>query len=198
MDELLLLYSDDDDFEDEELGHPLEDKKTVLKNLSNGFKYHKNGPAREYAWNKSEISTMAEMILERHNRVVMDKKNRVREIRAQDHLGNSGRNTLLNWVNSCLTGKRFPDNPKILRGPKISFNDWSNHKLWRYVSSTLQAEFHYWDEVNKQNARLPQESSHLARYPKLSDLIFRHNDDFTSGLWSEFHDFWVPFINELR
>ena len=40
------VSSDEED--EENLGHPEETTEEVLKNLANGFKYHKNGPARGY------------------------------------------------------------------------------------------------------------------------------------------------------
>ena len=179
-------------------GHPLQTKSEVLEGLRNGYKYHKNGPAREYSWNKQEIAVMTKLIMEKNELVKAAKKNRSRRIRAQLYDGTSTGHTLINWVNSCLTGKRFPENKAVQRGPAIAHGDWSNHKMWCYVSSTLQAEFHYWNTVNSINKQLGSDEAARARYPKLTDLIFRHNDDFVSGLWSEFSEYWQPFIDELR
>ena len=63
-----LLSSDDDD-DDEKPGHPDQTKEDVLAGLRNGFKYHKNGPAREYNWSKAEIQQMSELIREKDKTV---------------------------------------------------------------------------------------------------------------------------------
>ena len=196
-----LLSSDDDDSDDDgdtNTGHPVEDKRAILEKLREGFAYHKNGPAREYDWTKEEIAEMSTLITETHERVKAASKNKSRVIRAQNYKGESSANMLRNWVNSCLQGKRFPDNPQIERGEKIDHEDWSNYQMWDYVSRTLQAEFHYWTKVEKINRNLPSDRTKEVRYPKLDDLIFRHNDDFTAGLWSDFRTHWQPFIDELR
>ena len=196
-----LLSSDDDETDDDgetDAGHPLEDKKDVLNNLRNGYAYHKNGPAREYEWTPEEISEMSSMIVAAHEKIKAATKNKARVIRAQNYKGESSANMLRNWVNSCRSGQRFPDNPTVERGPKLEHDEWSNHQLWEYVSRTLQAEFHYWTKVEAINRKLPKDKQKSARYPKLDDLIFRHNDDFTAGLWSDFQSHWQPFIDELR
>ena len=194
-----LLTDSEDEAEDEDReGHPLETKEQVLENLRKGFPYHKNGPAREYDWNKDEISQMSKMIQEKHFEIKRAKKNKSRVIQAQNYKGETSSNMLLNWVNSCLSGERFPDNSDIKRGPTLEHGEWSNHRLWQYVSTTLQSEFHYWCKVEQINRKLPPEKRKEAKYPKLSDLIFRRNEDFTSGLWSEFSEFWQPFIDEIR
>ena len=189
--------SDDEDG-DERSGHPLETKAAVLENLRTGFSYHKNGPAQEYDWTPAEITLMTQMIRDTHSETKAATKNKHRIIRAQNFRGESSQNTLRNWVNSCLSGQRFPDNPRVRRGPRIGHNDWSNFKQWEYVSETLQHEFHYWSEVEKINRSLPSERQKEVRYPRLDDLIFRHNDDFTGGHWSHFAKFWDPFIDEMR
>ena len=196
-----LLSSDDDestDDEDEPSGHPVETKEEVLANLRNGFAYHKNGPAREYDWTPSEISEMSALITATHEKIKAATKNKARIIRAQNYKGESSANMLRNWVNSCRSGTRFPDNPSIERGHKLEHDEWTNHQLWEYVSRTLQSEFHYWTKVEQINRNLPDERKKSAKYPKLDDLIFRHNDDFTAGLWSDFREHWQPFIDELR
>ena len=197
-----LLSSDDDSTDDEmdeaATGHPAETKEEVLKNLRDGYSYHKNGPAREYDWTATEISEMSELILKTHSEVQAATKNKSRVIRAQNYKGESSANMLRNWINSCLNGKRFPENPRIERGDSIEHDEWTNHQMWEYVSRTLQSEFHYWTNVEKINRTLPSDRKKEVRYPKLDDLIFRHNDDFTAGLWSDFREYWQPFINELR
>ena len=196
-----LLSSDDsDEGEDDKVasGHPRETKQAVLEQLKNSFAYHKNGPAQEYDWSAEDIDIMTEMIRKAHSETLAAKKNKARVIRAQNHLGESSANMLRNWVNSCLSGQRFPKNRFIKRGPKIEHDQWTNHQMWEYVSETLQFEFRYWSTVEKLNRELPADQKIQAEYPKLEDLIFRHNEDFTAGLWSEFSEFWQPFIDELR
>ena len=189
-----LGLEDDDDLPTEEYGHPDHSPLEVLENLRSGFKYHKNGPAREYDWTKEDRQIMTDLIRERAAQVEKRRK-KERVIRGQDYLGNSEKDHLVRWVNACLVGIRFPNNPKVRRGAAIGRKEWSNKKLWRYVSETLIAEFDYWNEMHVRNQKGPPEA---AQYPKVSDLIFRHNDDFTSGLWSEFSDFWEPFLNDMR
>ena len=197
-----LLSSDDDDTEDDDdgasSGHPMETKSEILNNLRQGYAYHKNGPAREYDWTPEEISEMSILITETHDKVKAATKNKARVIRAQNYKGESSANMLRNWVNSCRLGHRFANNTRIERGPKLEHDEWSNHQLWEYVSETLQAEFHYWTNVEKINRSLPKDRQKDVRYPQLDDLIFRHNDDFTAGLWSDFRRYWQPFIDELR
>ena len=48
-------YIPSSDEEEENEGHPIEDKATVLQNLANGFKYHKNGPAQPYDWDNVDL-----------------------------------------------------------------------------------------------------------------------------------------------
>ena len=38
----------------------------------------------------------------------------------------------------------------------------------------------------------------LIQYPKIEDLVFRHNDDFVGGLWTDFEKHWQRFIDEIR
>ena len=185
-------HSDDEDDQDED-GHPDHSPNEVIENLRKGYKYHKNGPAREYSWSKSEIAEMTKMI-ERKNNLVKLKQAKERIIRGQDYRGNSEKDHLLRWVNSCRMGYRFPLNPKVERGPQLRRVDWSNKKLWEYVSRTLIAEFDYWTEIFQSD----QAKAANIQYPKVSDLIFRHNEDFTSGLWSEFAHHWERFIDNMR
>ena len=196
-----LLSSDEDSDTDDEIenkGHPRETKEKVLANLIDGFAYHKNGPAQEYDWNSNDVSIMTDLIRRQHEKTQAASKNKNRIIRAQNYKGESSANMLRNWVNSCRISERFPDNIQIQRGPKLEHDEWTNHQLWQYVSATLQSEFHYWTKVEIINRSLPEERKKEVRYPKLGDLIFRHNDDFVSGLWSDFSEYWQPFIDEIR
>ena len=190
--------SSDDESEDENVGHPVEDKATVLRKLAHGFPYNKGGPAQEYTWSSEDISHMAELLRTRNDQVREKAKKRPRAIRAQNYKGVSSRNTLLNWINSVRSGKRFPDNDRHERGKRIHHGQWSNHRQWEYVSEILTNEFHYWMAQEKINQSLPEDQKHLAKYPLVQDLIFRNNDDFTGGLWSQFYKYWEPFIAELR
>ena len=189
-----LGFSDDDeDPNDEQSGHPEHTPEEVIENLKKGYKYHKNGPARTYSWTKDQIAEMTRMI-ERKNNLVKMKQAKERIIRGQNYKGISEKDHLLRWVNSCRMGYRFALNPKVERGHQLRRKDWSNKKLWEYVSRTLIAEFDYWTEIFQSD----QAKTANIRYPKVSDLIFRHNEDFTSGLWSEFSHHWERFINDMR
>ena len=194
--------SDDSDSEDdsaaEKKGHPIETKAEVLKNLAANFPYNKGGPAQEYAWNREDISKMTELIRERHSILQKRYQKKSRQIRGQNYKGESTHNHLLNWVNSCRSGKRFPLNASIQRGEPFSYGEKTNQQLWEYVSETLIHEFHYWVKKDKENQKLPKSQQQKIDYPKLDDLIFRHNDDFTGGHWSHFAKFWDPFIDEMR
>ena len=150
--------SSDDDTD--EPGHPVEDKGTVLKNLQAGFKYHKNGPAQMYDWNKDDIAKMTQII---HQSVSTLKKGR-RKIRATDYKGNVLPNGILGWVNSVRRGDYFGDNPKVNRGPVFKSGEKSNFWLWNFVSETLLAEFDYWTEVHKQNAKVDPKNT---KYPDI-------------------------------
>ena len=55
-------YVPSSDEEEEPEGHPVEDNATVLRNLANGFKYHKNGPAQPYEWTKEDMEYMSKLI----------------------------------------------------------------------------------------------------------------------------------------
>ena len=184
---------DESDQDEEDFGHPDHSPNEVIENLRNGYKYHKNGPAREYSWSKEEIAEMTKMI-ERKNNLVKLKRAKERIIRGQDYKGYSDKDHLLRWVNSCRMGYRFSLNPNVERGPQLRRKEWSNKKLWEYVSRTLIAEFDYWTEIFQSD----QAKAADIKYPKVSDLIFRHNEDFTSGLWSEFSHHWERFINKMR
>lgn len=187
------LYSDDDLEDDQEYGHPDHSPDEVLENLAAGFKYHKDGPARSYHWTKDDVKKMTDMI-RRKNLQVRARQARERIIRGQNYLGISDKDHLLRWVNSCRLGYRFSLNSKVERGPKLRRNEWSNKRLWHYVSRTLLAEFDFWTEIfNSDQAKAAD-----IKYPKVSDLIFRHNEDFTSGLWSEFSQHWEKFIDKMR
>ena len=186
-----LLETDSSDDEPTETGHPLETKEIVLKNLKNGFKYHKNGPAQMYDWTKDDIAHMTEII---HNSVSKIKKGR-RKIRAVDFKGQPLSNGLLGWVNSVRTGKYFSDNPRINRGPAFKSGEKTNFWLWNFVSDTLICEFDYWTEIHKQNATVDPKDT---KYPDISKLIFRHSDDFVGGLWCDFERHWQRFIDEMR
>ena len=53
----------DDDSEDDitgPIGHPIETKGAVLRNLAHGYPYNKGGPAQEYWWTSEDISHMAQ------------------------------------------------------------------------------------------------------------------------------------------
>ena len=192
--------SDEDSDEDSNnvTGHALETKATVLRNLAHGFPYNKGGPAQEYWWTSDEISHMAQLLRTRNDQVRERTKRRPRVIRAQNYKGVSSRNTLLNWINSVRLGKRFAENSRHDRGAYIKHGQWSNHRQWEYVSEALTHEFHYWMAQEKINKELPDDKKHLAKYPLIQDLIFRNNEDFTGGLWSQFYKYWEPFIAELR
>ena len=189
---------DDRDESEDDGGHPYEAKKDVLVNLQAGYPYHKGGPAREYDWTHSDISQMAEMLRQQNEKVRENRKKRPRAIRAQNYRGETSNNYLLNWVNSVRSGKRFGQNPGLERGSKWERGFKSNHQLWETVSDILTCEFHYWMDIHKKNLALPKSKRSAAKYPHIEDLIFRVNDDFTGGLWSQFYRYWEPFINELR
>lgn len=181
--------SSDDDLE--VTGHPLEDKRTVINNLKNGFKYHKNGPAQTYDWNDDDVAEMTKII---HESVSKIKKGR-RAIRAVDYKGRPLPNGLLGWVNSVRRGDYFSDNPNINRGPIFKSGEKSNFWLWNFVSETLLSEFDYWSEIHKQNASVDPKDT---KYPDISKLIFRHSEDFVGGLWCDFERHWEKFVNEMR
>ena len=194
----LMDRSSDEDDEVDDGGHPFESKQKVLENLEKGYPYNKGGPAREYEWDLSEIAKMSDLIRKRNEEVRENRKKRPRAIRAQNYRGETSGNYLLNWVNSVRCGKRFPENPKLVRGPKWKHGQRSNHQLWETVSEILTCEFHFWMGIHKKNADLPPGEKVKAKYPRIEDLIFRVNEDFTGGLWSQFYQYWEPFINELR
>ena len=173
------------------VGHPIETKAKVLRNLKAGFKYHKNGPAQMYDWTSDDIGHMTQII---NDSVSKLKKGR-RKIRAVDYKGRPLPNGLLGWVNSVRTGKYFSDNPKINRGPAFTSGEKSNFWLWNFVSETLISEFDYWTEVHKKNATVDPKDT---RYPDISKLIFRNSDDFVGGLWCDFERHWQRFIDEMR
>ena len=161
---------------DEELdppGHPLEDKRTVIRNLKSGFKYHKNGPAQTYDWSDDDVAEMTKII---HASVSTVKKGR-RSVRAVNHQGKPLPNGLLGWVNCVRRGEYFGDNPRINRGPTFKSGEKSNFWLWNFVSETLLSEFDYWSEVHKLNSTVDPKDT---KYPDISKLIFRHSDDFVS------------------
>ena len=188
MDSLDENSSDEEPVDD---GHPLEDRATVLRNLRNGFKYHKNGPAQMYDWSKADIDEMTKII---QDSVIRVKKGR-RKVRAVDYRGQPLPNGLLGWVNSVRSGVYFGDNPKINRGPVFKCGEKTNFWLWNFVSETLICEFDYWTEVHKQNAHVDPKDT---RYPDISKLIFRHSEDFVGGLWCDFEQHWQRFIDEMR
>ena len=179
------------DEEDSPSGHPIEDKVTVLENLRNGFKYHKNGPAQPYEWDKKDMSVMTEMIKKQAASLTKGR----RKVRAVGYDNVPLPDGLLGWVNSVRDGTYFSDNPNVERGPRFKSCEKSNFWLWNFVSRTLLAEFDYWTEVHKENKNCDPSKS---RYPKLSQLIFRHPDDFVGGLWSDFQTHWQRFIDEMR
>ena len=181
--------SSEDEVED--VGHPLEDKETVLRNLKNGFRYHKNGPAQMYDWSQDDIEKMTKII---HESVMKVKKGR-RKIRAVNYMGQPFPGGLLGWVNSVRSGLYFRDNPKIDRGPVFKSGEKSNFWLWNFVSTTLLCEFDYWSEIHKQNAKVKPEDT---KYPDISKLIFRNSDDFVGGLWCDFEGHWQRFVDEMR
>ena len=190
--------SDDDSGDDAPVGHPMETKSAVMKNLAHGFPYNKGGPAQEYWWSSDDIAHMAQLLRAKNDQVREKTKKRPRPIRAQNYKGVSSGNTLLNWINSVRLGKRFTKNNRHVRGKCIQRGEWSNHRQWEYVSEILTHEFHYWIGQEKANKALPDHQKHLATYPLIDDLIFRNNEDFTGGLWSKFYKYWEPFIAELR
>ena len=194
---LIDRLSDEDEPVDDG-GHPFETKKQVLENLEAGYSYNKGGPAREYEWNSTDISKMADLLRKKNTEVRNQRKKRPRAIRAQNYRGDTSNNYLLNWVNSVRCGKRFPENTKLVRGPKWLHGQRSNHQLWEAVSEILTCEFHYWMQIHRQNLALPKDERAKVKYPRVEDLIFRVNDDFTGGLWSQFYQYWEPFIDELR
>ena len=198
-DEYDMIAAIDSDSSDEEVvGHPRESKEEVLRNLKDGFPYNKGGPAQQYYWTSDDISQMADLLRQKNEQVRRQRKKRPRCIRGQNYRGDTSSNYLLNWVNSVRTGRRFESNPHIIRGEKLKHGQCSNHRLWEYVSEFLTCEFKYWMTVHKTNMSLPKSQRSKVRYPRVEDLIFRVNDDFTGGLWSQFYKYWEPFINELR
>ena len=186
-----ISWSSDDETDAETLGHPLEDKATVIAKLKQGFKYHKNGPAQMYDWSSKDIETMTSIISESVTEI---KKGR-RKIRAVNFLGEEFPGGLLGWVNNVREGVYFSDNPNINRGTRFKSGEKSNHWLWNFVSETLISEFDFWSRIHQENAQCSPESS---RYPNLHQLIFRHTDDFVGGLWCDFHGHWQRFIDEMR
>ena len=194
---LINRSSDEEEGQIEE-GHPTETRQKVLDNLAKGFPYNKGGPAREYEWDSVDIAKMTELLRRKNKEVRENRKKRPRAIRAQNYRGDTSGNYLLNWVNSVRSGKRFPENTTMKRGSMLKHGQRSNHQLWELVSEILTCEFHYWMNIHKQNAKLPETERSKARYPRVEDLIFRVNDDFTGGLWSQFYKYWEPFIDELR
>ena len=188
MEQLENSSSDEDEVTE---GHPLEDKVTVLRNLRNGFKYHKNGPAQMYDWSKDDIREMTKII---HGSIKKNSRAR-RKIRAVDYRGRPFPGGLLGWVNAVRTGHYFADNPRIERGPVIKGGERTNFWLWNFVSQTLLHEFDYWTEVHKKNATVDPKDT---RYPDISKLIFRNSDDFVGGLWCDFEKYWQRFVDEMR
>ena len=192
------VFDRSSDEEEDDGGHPHESKREVLEKLESGYPYNKGGPAREYDWSASDFSKMAEMIRRKDREVRSERKKRPRAIRAQNYRGDTSKNYLLNWINSVRCGKRFDKNHEHDRGPKWLHGQKSNHQLWETVSEILTKEFHYWMGIHKKNMALPKSQRSQVKYPMIEDLIFRVNDDFTGGLWSQFYRYWEPFINELR
>ena len=197
-DAFALIDRSSDEEEIDDGGHPFDTKGEVLRKLREGYPYNKGGPAREYEWTIEDINEMTELLRSKNEQVRKDRKKRPRAIRAQNYRGDTSNNYLLNWVNSVRCGKRFSENRNHVRGPKLLHGQRSNHQLWENVSEILTKEFHYWMAIHKENQKLPVDQRSKVRYPLVEDLIFRVNDDFVGGLWSQFFKYWEPFINELR
>ena len=180
-----------------EKGHPLETKEEVLRKLFDGFSYHKNGPAQSYQWTESEINLMADHLEEYCTKV---KKKKRHKIRATRYDGRPVTGGLLKFVNDAKTGKTFPNNPYIKRRrQRYKAGYISQHALWHEASEILIAEFDYWMDIYQDNLKYAaQGQTDKIRYPKVDDLIFRHNDDFVGGLWSDFEQHWQRFIDEIR
>ena len=183
------MPSSDEDEENE--GHPVEDKQVVLQNLANGFKYHKNGPAQPYDWTKDDMKYMSRLISDTSKRVSKGRK----KIRAVKYDGTPFPGGLLAWVNGVRNGTYFSDNPKIQRGPVFKSGEKSNFWLWNFVSETLLAEVDYWSKVHKENQTVDPSQ---ARYPDINQLIFRDKEDFVGGLWCDFEKHWQKFVAEMR
>ena len=194
-DENVLLFSSDS--EEEHEGHPKEQKSVVLEKLFSGFRYHKDGPAQSYQWTEEEIQKMAQHLEEYAKQA---KEGKRRKIRAVRYDGTPVVGGLLRFVNDARMGKTFKDNPRISRRQKAYYaGQLTQHQLWHEASEILLAEFDYWSEVHQSNLlHFKAGQPEKCRYPKIGDLIFRHNDDFVGGLWSDFHIHWDRFIDELR
>ena len=180
-----------DEEEEESSGHPIETKETVIQNIANGFRYHKNGPAQPYNWNKDDLIKMTKLIKEAAKKVTRGR----RKIRAIRYDGKEFPGGLLGWVNNVRKGLYFSDNPNVNRGPVFKSGEKSNHWLWNFVSETLLAEVDFWTKIHKANQKCDPEQS---KYPDLEKLIFRHPDDFVGGLWTDFEKHWQRFVDEMR
>lgn len=178
-------------------GHPLETKSEVLQNLIKGHPYHKNGPAQGYKWNEQEIEQMAQHLEEYATNV---RRGRRKKIRATRFDGRPVTGGLLKFVNDAVTGKTFPNNHYIKRRKnRYRAGYISQHALWHEASEILIAEFDYWMDVHQNNIKHAAENRpELIQYPKIEDLIFRNNEDFVGGLWSDFEKHWQRFIDEIR
>ena len=187
------------DSEDDEghQGHPVESKNDVLCKLKDHFPYHKNGPAQPYSWTDSEVKIMSQHLQDYADKIQEGKR---RKIRAVHYDGKPYVGGLLKFVNKAITGKLFPQNPHIrLRKRKYCAGELSQHQLWHIASEILIAEFDYWIDVSKENAKhVANGQPERCRYPHINKLVFRNNEDFVGGLWSDFETHWQRFIDELR
>ena len=59
----------------------------------------------------------------------------------------------------------------------------TNHELWQAVSLAYLSIFEDYRKL-KATKQIP-----------LKWLVFRKTEDFTSGTWAVFKQFWLPFIN---
>lgn len=189
--------SDDDNGGGAAKGHAVETKDQVLENLFNGFPYHKNGPAQGYKWSEAEIEKMAQHLEDYASKV---KRGRRKKIRATRYDGRPVTGGLLKFVNDAVTGKTFPNNPHIKRRRnRYKAGYITQHALWHEASEILIAEFDYWMDIYEDNIKYASEGRpELIRYPKIEDLVFRNNEDFVGGLWSDFEKHWQRFIDEIR
>ena len=183
--------SDEDEDAESNLGHFIEDRATVIHNIANGFKYHKNGPAQPYDWDTTDFAKMDKLIRETAKKVTKGR----RKIRAVRHDGTEFPGGLLGWVNNVRSGVYFSDNPNVSRGDSFTSGERSNFWLWNFVSETLLAEVDFWTKIHKANQKCDPSQS---RYPDLEKLIFRHPDDFVGGLWCDFEKHWQKFVDEMR
>ena len=116
--------------------------------------------------------------------------------------------SLVAWLNSVYSGQRFFYNSDLILLPLVAGRrtkrdssgrpvrrQLTNHEMWLETCEILNAMVHYWSVPLK---GLPSNDYRRHNNPLVTDLVFRHCDDFRAGCWNEFRSFWLPYIAMLE